>query len=41
MTVTVTLKDAQDNPVSGQAAALTAGAVTVPNATSESRQQLG
>ncbi|WP_253384099.1 invasin domain 3-containing protein [unidentified bacterial endosymbiont] len=36
MTVTVTLKDAQDNPVSGQAAALTAGAVTVPNATLES-----
>ena len=36
MVVTVTLKDAQDNPVSGQAAALTADAVTVPNAAIQS-----
>ncbi len=32
MTVTVTLKDAQGNSVSGQASALTADTVTVPNA---------
>ncbi|MGJ7119448.1 invasin domain 3-containing protein, partial [Morganella morganii] len=32
MKVTVTLKDAQGNPVSGQASVLTADTVTVPNA---------
>ncbi|WP_254892620.1 hypothetical protein, partial [Salmonella enterica] len=32
MAVTVTLKDGQDNPVTGAAASLTADTVTVPNA---------
>ncbi|EEB2895049.1 invasin, partial [Salmonella enterica subsp. enterica serovar Tennessee] len=32
MVVTVTLKDGQDNPVTGAAASLTADTVTVPNA---------
>lgn len=37
MTVTVTLKDGQDNAVTGAAASLTADTVTVPNATLKGR----
>ncbi|WP_262804635.1 inverse autotransporter beta domain-containing protein, partial [Enterobacter bugandensis] len=34
--VTVTLKDARNNPVTGAAASLTSGSVTIPNATGKS-----
>ncbi|HAU3143036.1 TPA: invasin [Salmonella enterica] len=37
MAVTVTLKDGQDNPVTGATASLTADTVTVPNATPKGR----